>query len=84
MPNFLSTFRVSQIVLRGGSKSPQLERIKNFAEGIFLSGGGNLRRIEFDHSNLFQSKNNIIHKNIFIYLFIVHNTIVYHAMSKYV
>ena len=28
---------------------------KFFLGGTFLSGGGNLRRSDFDHSNLFQS-----------------------------
>ena len=40
--------RVFQIVLRGGG-------IRNFAGGIFLPGEGNLRRSDFDNSNLFQS-----------------------------
>ena len=34
--------------------------IGNFAGGIFSLGGGNLTRSDFDHSNLFQSKNNIL------------------------
>ena len=39
---------------RGGS-SPQWGKVRNFAGGIFLLGGGNLQRSDFDHSNLFQS-----------------------------
>ena len=30
--------------------------IGNFAGGIFLDDGENLKRSDFDHSNLFQSK----------------------------
>ena len=31
----------------------------NFAGGIFLPGGGNRRKIELDHSNVFKAINNI-------------------------
>ena len=42
----IELLRVFQMALRGGG-------IRNFAEG--LSGGGNLRKNDFNHSNLFQS-----------------------------
>ena len=32
----------------------------NLPVGIFLSGGENLTRSDFDHSNLFKAKNNIL------------------------
>ena len=48
--------RVFQIVLRVGGNPPSGEGIENFAGGIFLSGGGNLRRSNFDDLNLFQSQ----------------------------
>ena len=34
---------------------PPVRGIRNSAGRIFLSGGGNLTRSDFDHSNLFQS-----------------------------
>ena len=49
---FLNRFKDSR-------KFPQWGRMGNFAGGIFLSGGGNLRRSDFDHLNLFKVKNNI-------------------------
>ena len=40
----------------GGGDFPHWGKMRNFAEeGNFLSGGGNLTRRDFDHSNLFQS-----------------------------
>ena len=47
--------RVFQIALRGGENPPVGEDEKFLLGGTFLSGGGNLRRSDFDHSNLFQS-----------------------------
>ena len=56
-PNFLSACKVFQIVLRGrGKPHPVGKNQKSCWGGGFLSGGGNLRRNEFEHSNLFQSK----------------------------
>ena len=52
-------FRVFQIVLRGGLENIPSGGvgIRNITEGggIFLLGEGNLRRSDFDDSNLFQS-----------------------------
>ena len=44
--------RVFQIALRGKGKIlfPQCSGMINFAGGIFLLGGGNLTRSDFDHS----------------------------------
>ena len=44
--------RVFQIALRGNGKIlfPQCSEIMNFAKGIFLLGGGNLTRSDFDFS----------------------------------
>ena len=55
--------RVFQIVVRGGKFTPPpafqvvvVGRIRNFpGEVIFLLGGGNLRRSDFDCWNLFQN-----------------------------
>ena len=47
---------VFQIVLRGKQENPLSRGIGNFAGGIFLSSGGNLRRSDFEHLNLFQSQ----------------------------
>ena len=35
--------------------TPQSGGIRNFAGGKFFLGGGNLRRSDFDNSNIFQS-----------------------------
>ena len=43
-------------MLRVGGNPPSGEGIENFAGGTFLSGGGNLRRSNFDDLNLFQSQ----------------------------
>ena len=51
--------KVFQLVLRGGREIPppseKWRGVRSFAGGIFLSGGGNLRRSDFDHSDHFQS-----------------------------
>ena len=49
--------RVFQIVVRDRRKFPTEggTGIKNFTMGGFLLGEGNLRRSDFDDSNLFQS-----------------------------
>ena len=49
-------FRVFQIAIRSGWKNPPQwgVGIGNFTEGgFFLPGAGNLRRSDFDDSNLF-------------------------------
>ena len=46
---------IFQIVLRGNQENPLRRGIGNFAGGIFLSSGGNLRRSDFEDLNLFQS-----------------------------
>ena len=46
---------VFQIVLRGKQEIPLSRGIGNFAGGVFLSSGGNLRRSDFEHLNLFES-----------------------------
>ena len=43
---------VFQIVIRSGG-IPPAGGYRNFAGGIFLLGGGNLRRSDFDQLNLF-------------------------------
>ena len=47
-------FSVFEMALRGWGNTP-VEAMGNFAEGIFLLGGGYLTRSDFDHLNLFQS-----------------------------
>ena len=47
--------RVFQIALRGRGKSPPMVGMENFAGENLLSGGGYLRRGDFDHSDLLQS-----------------------------
>ena len=46
---------VFQIVLRGTHENSLSRGIGNFAGEIFLLSGGNLKRSDFEHSNLFQS-----------------------------
>ena len=61
IPVVISTFRVFQIVIEsevgGGGRefSPVGGGIRNLTRGNFLPGEGNLRRSDFDNSNLFQS-----------------------------
>ena len=67
---FRNRIRVFQIVLRNGENSPLpsgsggdgggrgsrgTELLLGLGWGSFSSGGGNLRRSDFDHSNFFQS-----------------------------
>ena len=53
----MQMFRIFQKVVRGGWENPpQWEvGIESFTGEIFLPGEGNLRRRDFDDSNLFQS-----------------------------
>ena len=61
--NFASIFRtpllyrVFQIAVMGGGRvnPPQWGKSEILLAGIFLPGGGNLRRSDFDDSNLLQS-----------------------------
>ena len=48
-------YRLFQIAAREWGKSSQWEGMGNFAGGLFLLGGGNLRSSDFDQLNLFQS-----------------------------
>ena len=50
----LEWISVFQIDLRDGGNPPSGE-MRNFAGEIFLLDGGNLKRSDFDDSNLFQS-----------------------------
>ena len=52
---YLFQSRVFQIVVRGGARIQWGESEILLGENIFLPGKGNLRRSDFDDSNLFQS-----------------------------
>ena len=61
----IKVFRVLQIALRGRENPPPPPSNREggwdiLQGGISLSGSGDLRRSDFDHSNLFQRKNKIL------------------------